>query len=125
MTSAPQWLEIWAEAGELGAQAALVIVYAYGLQGAPADPAKSAHWREVVDTRQTPDLFTAYTPGFGGQPGRVNVMRVSKTPGRPLDLARLERCADALERGDLGSAACGTPADFERRQGQWRQARRP
>jgi len=84
--------------GDAGAQAALSIVKAEGLRGAPVELAEAETLKKQALSRAAPTTITQYIPGVNGAPGRTALINVPGDASLRLAVRRADECVSVLKR---------------------------
>ncbi|WP_292045755.1 MULTISPECIES: hypothetical protein [unclassified Brevundimonas] len=120
LSEAPDAVEARANSGDGQAQLAMSIVSRYGLHGRTPDIVAAGRWRDQALANQRFMPITQYTAAFNGSPSRVNIINVPVQAISAAQWQAVNRCVIWLS-GDpaVTSAACGGPAEAERRKVAW------
>jgi len=120
LSGAPDAVEARANSGDGQAQLAMSIVSMYGLHGRAPDILAAGRWRDQALANRRSMPITQYTAAFNGSPSRVNIINVPVQTISAAQWQAVNRCVIWLS-GDpaVTSAACGGPAEAERRKVAW------
>ncbi len=128
LTIPPNLLTARAEKGDARAQAALAIVYEYGLDRMSRDGGQATSLRQKATASRGYTPITQYIPGLNGAPGRTAIINIPNYGVPQAEIQRNRACADALDAGrdDASSiAACGDAPNYQALKSLWDKARGP